>query len=63
MAVVTTGEQPVKPENVEPVSGVAVSVTTVPLENDAPQLVPQFMPVGLLITVPLPIPDFATVSV
>src|SRR5438093_13577156 len=39
---------------VEPVAGVAVSVTTVPLANGAEHVAPQAIPVGALVTVPLP---------
>jgi hypothetical protein len=51
--------QPVK---VEPAADVAVNVTSAPLANDAEQVAPQSMPVGTLLTVPLPLPAFVTVS-
>jgi hypothetical protein len=54
---------PVQPVNVEPVAGVAVKVTAVPLANAAEQVAPQEMPVGALVTVPLPAPVLLTVSV
>jgi hypothetical protein len=54
---------PLQPANTEPEAGVAVNVTVVPLENDREQVVPQLIPLGLLVTVPEPVPDFRTVSV
>jgi hypothetical protein len=47
---------PPQPENVEPVVGVAVSVTEVPQSKVAMQVAPQLIPVGLLPTRPLPVP-------
>jgi len=47
----------------EPAAGVAVSVTAVPGVTDCEQVVPQLMPAGLLVTVPVPVPFFVTVSV
>jgi len=59
------GVQPLR-LRVEPVAGVAVSVTTPPLRNGAVQ-VPfddphAAMPAGLELTVPLPVPAETTVS-
>jgi hypothetical protein len=54
---------PVQPEKVEPAAGAAVSVTAVPLANEAEHVAPHEMPAGLLVTVPLPVPDLATVNV
>jgi hypothetical protein len=48
---------PDQPPNVEPVLGVAVSVTAVPLAKFAEHVVPQVMPVGELLTDPVPVPD------
>jgi hypothetical protein len=48
---------------VEPAAGVAVRVTAAPLVNAAEHVVPQEIPAGLLVTVPLPVPDRETVSV
>ena len=35
-------------------------MTFVPLENDREQFVPQLIPLGLLVTVPVPVPDLET---
>jgi hypothetical protein len=40
---------------------VAVKVTAAPLLKVAEQVLPQLMPAGLLVMVPLPVPAFATV--
>ena len=53
---------PFQPVNVEPLSGVAVSVTTVPEQNGYEQVLPQSMPAISLFTVPLPVPSLWTVS-
>jgi hypothetical protein len=53
---------PVHPANVEPELGVAVSATAVPLAKLALHVVPQLMPEGLLVTVPVPVPASCTVS-
>jgi len=52
---------PLHPVNAEPVAGVAVSVTFVPLEKVALQVVPQERPEGFEATVPEPRPCFRTV--
>jgi hypothetical protein len=52
---------PVQPVNVEPVAGVAVRVTGVPLATGSEQSVPQ--PIPGPVTVPVPVPPFTTVSV
>jgi hypothetical protein len=54
---------PLQPAKTEPEAGTAVSVTVVPPENDREQVVPQLMPLGLLVTVPLPAPFLVTWSV
>src|SRR6266850_1600189 len=54
---------PLQPVNVEPAAGAAVSVTMVPVVNEAEQVAPQAMPAGVLVTVPLPAPALETVSV
>jgi hypothetical protein len=55
--------QPLQPVKIDSIEGLAVSVTFVPLMNEAEQLLPQLIPAGLDVTVPLPIPDFCTVRV
>jgi hypothetical protein len=54
---------PLQPVNAEPAAGAAVRVTAVPLANEAAHVAPQAMPVGALVTVPVPVPDLVTVSV
>jgi hypothetical protein len=54
---------PVHPENVEPVAGVAVKVTTVPEVNVALHVAPHEMPPLDEVTVPPPVPLRATESV
>jgi hypothetical protein len=53
---------PDHPAKVEPASGVAVSVTTVPLLNGALQVFPQLIPSGVLVTVPDPLPERLTLN-
>src|SRR5262245_38468436 len=53
---------PPQPANVEPVDADAVRLTTVPVVNEVVHAVPQLMPVGELVTAPLPVPDLVTVS-
>jgi hypothetical protein len=60
---VETESQPLQLLTVEPLAGVAVRVTTVPRRNVAVQVVPQLIPGGSLVTVPLPVPALVTVSV
>ena len=57
-------EQPVpdQPAKVEPEAGVAVKVTAAPLLKVAEQVLPQLMPAGELVTVPLPVPVLLSVS-
>jgi hypothetical protein len=52
---------PLQPVKVEPVAAAAVSVTLVPETTVALQVVPQLMPAGLEVTVPLPVPALVTV--
>src|SRR5262249_11758285 len=51
---------PLHPAKVDPVAGVAVSVTTVPLSKGAEQVLPQLIPAGFEVTVPLPEPSRVT---
>lgn len=53
---------PDQPKKMFPALGVAVSVTTVPPLKVAVHDEPQLMPVGLLVTVPVPVPVFVTVN-
>ncbi len=55
-------QAPDHPAKVEPVDGVAVRLTVVPLSKLAEQVEPQLIPAGLLVTVPFPLPDSDTVS-
>jgi len=55
---------PLQPANTDPADAVAVSVTVLPVGNwalAALQVVPQLMPDGLLVTVPVPVPALFTV--
>ena len=54
---------PDQPANVDPEAAVAVNVTAVPLLILAVQVLPQLIPTGLLVTVPVPFPARVTVSV
>ena len=56
-------QAPVQPAKVEPVFATAVSCTGVPMLKPAVQVVPQLIPVGLLVTAPIPVPVSATVTV
>jgi hypothetical protein len=53
---------PLQPVKIEPEAGDAVRVTAVFVMNDAEHAVPQEIPAGLLVTVPMPAPDFETVK-
>jgi hypothetical protein len=52
--------QPVQLARVEPLAAVAVSVTLLPELKLALQTEPQLIPTGLLVTVPVPVPDLLT---
>src|SRR5437773_10167369 len=54
---------PLQPVNEEPPTGLAVSVTGVPLGSEAEHVAPQLIPFGLEATVPLPVPALLTESV
>ena len=54
-------QPPVHPSNFEPEAAVAARVTSAPAEYISEQSLPQLMPVGLLATVPEPLPDFVMV--
>jgi hypothetical protein len=53
-------QAPLQRVKAEPEAGVAVSVTPVPLGTLALQVLPQAIPFGLEVTVPLPVPLFPT---
>lgn len=55
-------QAPLQPAKVDPVAGVAVRVTTVPLLKLALQVPGQVMPLGLLLTVPVPVPARVTLK-
>ena len=60
--VVAVPEQsPDQPAKDDPALEAAVRVTEVPEEQDSEQSLPQLIPAGLLVTVPVPDPAFATV--
>ena len=48
-------QAPLHPENGSPAAGVAVRVTAEPAAKRALQVVPQFMPAGVLLTIPDPL--------
>ena len=54
---------PDQPANVEPEAAVATRLTFVPLLRLAVHALPQLIPVGLLVTVPVPVPTRLTESV
>ena len=54
-------QAPDQPAKSELASGLAVSVTDVPLANFALQAEPQLIPEGLLVTLPPPVPAFWTI--
>jgi hypothetical protein len=53
---------PAHPAKLEPLVGTGVSVTTAPELKLAVHVVPQLMPAGLEVSVPVPVPSRATVS-
>ena len=55
-------QAPLQPAKVEPAAAVAVSVNWAPGVTVSEQSVPQLIPVGVLLTVPLPVPLLVTVS-
>jgi hypothetical protein len=56
-------QAPLQPARVEPESGAAVKLTTVPLAKLAEHVAPQEIPEGVLVTVPVPVPFLVTVRV
>lgn len=55
-------QAPPQPAKVEPASGIASRVTTVPVAKLALHVVPQLMPAGFEATIPVPVPFFVTLS-
>ena len=53
-------QAPPQPVKVEPLVAMAVRLTMVPAAKLALQVLPQLIPEGLLVTVPLPEPDLET---
>ena len=51
---------PVQPAKIDPAAAVAVKAMTVPLLKVPEQVLPQLMPAEELLTVPVPVPVFAT---
>src|SRR5436189_526 len=56
-------QAPLQPVKRDPAAAAAVSVTLVPSSNAWLQVAPHAMPSGALVTVPVPLPVLATVSV
>lgn len=54
---------PFHPVKFESEDAVAIRVTEDPVLNASEQSPPQLIPEGMLVTVPFPLPDFATVRV
>jgi len=52
---------PLKPLNVDPLVGVALSVTVVPVAKSVAHVPGQEIPLGLVVTVPVPFPPTVTV--
>jgi hypothetical protein len=50
-------ESPLHPLNIEPEDGTGLRETTVPEEYASEQSLPQLIPAGLLVTLPLPVPS------
>jgi hypothetical protein len=61
--VAATRATPPHPENVDPLSGVALNSTVVFTVSRAWQLVPHSIPDGIERTVPMPVPTLAVVKV
>ncbi|MBK1618606.1 hypothetical protein CKO42_09190 [Lamprobacter modestohalophilus] len=55
-------QAPDQPPNALPTAGCASSTMPVPSTNVPSQVLPQAIPAGLLVTVPLPVPVLLTLS-
>jgi hypothetical protein len=53
---------PDQPSKIDPLSGAAVKVTLVPVLNAKSHVAPQSMPLGELVTTPVPLPSLITVD-
>jgi len=53
---------PLQPANVEPAAGVSLSITVEPVAKLSVHVEGQLIPLGWLVTVPIPAPDVATVA-
>src|SRR5262249_24384103 len=53
---------PLQPVKRDPLALLAIRVTLVPASKAALQVLPQLIPAGLEVTMPLPVPAFVTVS-
>lgn len=62
MHVPAPEQSPDQPVNVDPAAGAAVSVTSVPSAKLFEHVAPQLIPLGLDVTVPVPVPAFVTVK-
>jgi hypothetical protein len=54
---------PLQPAKTDPAAGMAFKVTMTPLLTVVEQVVPQLIPTGELVTVPLPVPALLSMSV
>jgi hypothetical protein len=55
-------QSPLHPANVEPLAAVALSVTDVPFAKFVVHVLPQLIPAGEDVTVPVPVPIFVMLS-
>jgi len=55
-------QAPLQPLKLDLLAGVAVRITDVPVLKSVVQSVPQLIPAGALVTVPVPVPALLTVN-